>query len=170
MRFKLSGCALSRAGDYCDGGGSVKRGNRISKLDLINRISHGRRIENVVYRIPSVTSKPVGAEKKSGFLRLEAGNVLPGLGRVLRHKDAVLPDNHHLLFVATKERTLPDVDDRSLLLPTRAFILADKQAICAPHIMRAMKKDRNPGLRIDRRNLGPGDAGVRAAIDAFALA
>src|SRR5262245_24942991 len=104
----------------------------LSKLDLVNRIPHGGRIEDIVHRVPRVTAKPVGAEKKTRFLRLEAGHPLPCLAHVLRYKDAVLPDDHHLVPVASKERTLPDADRRSLLLPTRAFILADEKAIRAP--------------------------------------
>ena len=69
-----------------------------------------------------------------------------------------------------KERAKPEIDRRALLLPTRAQIFADEEAIGAPQIMRAAKEHRNPRLRIAGRNFRPGNTGIFAALDAFAFA
>src|ERR1035438_928550 len=141
-----------------------------SKLDSINGVSHGRRIEAMVYRVPGVTAEPLRAENVIPFLRLETGRALPGLARIPGHENTVVAHDHHVFLVAAEERTLPDIDRRSLGLPTRASILADEQAGHGPQVMCPMKKDRNPGLWIRRRDYGPSNAGICAPMDAVALA
>ena len=98
---------------------------------------------------PKHSSQTSWGLKKTAFLRLEAGRMLPRLAGVPRHKDAVL-------LVASKERALPDIHSRSLHLPTRADIHADEQAVSASQIVRFMKQDGNSGLRIGGRNFRPG--------------
>jgi hypothetical protein len=84
-----------------------------SKLDFVNGISHGRSVEGVVHRVPSVTAKPVRRENKSAFLRFEVSRARPRLARIFRDEDAVLADDHHFFLVATEERAEPDIDRRS---------------------------------------------------------
>src|SRR5438270_1157844 len=147
-----------------------ERAGPFSEPQFINRIPHRRRIENVVHGVPGVTTKPVRTKDKTSLLGLQLSHLRPGLTSVLRHKNAILAYHHHRLFIVTEERPLPDTHSRSMRLPTRAFILAHDQASRTPQIMRAVKKDWNPGLRIGWRNVRPGGPGIRAAIDAVAFA
>jgi hypothetical protein len=94
----------------------------------------------------------------------------PGCAGVFRSEDAVLANSHDFFLVTAEKGALPDVDRRSLRLPTRALVLADEQAVRGPQVMGALKQDRNPRLRIGGGDLGPSDPGVRAAVDALALA
>src|ERR1700692_1091767 len=48
-----------------------------SEFEAINRISHGRRIEEVVHRVPGVAAEPVRAKGVIPFLRFEASRALP---------------------------------------------------------------------------------------------
>ena len=122
-----------------------------SKLKFIDRISHRRRVEDVVPGVPGVTAKPVRAKNIIPFLWLQAGHMRPGLAGGFGHKYAVVADHHHFLLVTAEERTLPDIDCRSLRLPIGPFILADEQAGRGAQIISSVKEDGYSGLRIDGR-------------------
>ena len=84
------------------------------ELEFIDWISHGRGIEDAVYGVPGVATKPVWAEDKIAFLGLEGGCVCPGLARVLRRKYAVVPDDQHFFLIVAEEGALPDINRGSL--------------------------------------------------------
>ena len=84
------------------------------------------RVEDSIHGVPRVTPKPIGREYEAPFLGFEACRTRPGLAGVLADEDTVLADDDDVFLVVAKKRALPDIDCRSLRLPTRSFILADE--------------------------------------------
>ena len=107
----------------------------------------------MVNRVPGEAPKPIRPKRSTGAFGFAGCHFGPGLARILGQANRIITDNHYAIFISTEERSLPEIHRRALRLPTRAFVLADEQAIGCAQVTDSFEHHRPTGLGIGIGNL-----------------